>query len=100
MVQAAICGLYFDEILGAPTTEELLLGLYEKALPALKAALEDLREPYRGVVSTYDKPFSKDDHDAFSDRMIWLGEWRNGSIVYHHAGDAKMSAQMRRKTDS
>jgi hypothetical protein len=30
----------FDEILGAPTTEELILGLYEKAIPALKAALE------------------------------------------------------------
>lgn len=68
--------------------------------PALKAALEDLREPYRGVVSTFDKPFSVNDHDAFSDRMIWLGEWRNGSIVYHHAGDAKMSAVMRRKGDS
>ena len=47
--------------------------------PALKAALEDLREPYRGVVTTFDKPFSKDDHDAFSDRMIWLGEWRGGT---------------------
>ena len=32
--------IFFDEILGAPTTEELLLGLYDKALPALKAALE------------------------------------------------------------
>src|SRR6185369_13929990 len=32
--------IFFDEILGAPTTEELLLGLYEKALPALKTALE------------------------------------------------------------
>lgn len=32
--------IYFDEILCAPTTEELLLGLYEKALPALKVALE------------------------------------------------------------
>jgi len=32
--------LFFDEILGAPTTEELVLGLYEKAVPALKAALE------------------------------------------------------------
>jgi hypothetical protein len=31
---------FFDEILGAPTTEELVTGLYEKALPALKAALE------------------------------------------------------------
>src|ERR1041384_6107537 len=32
--------IFFDEILGAPTTEELLLGLYEKALPALRDAVE------------------------------------------------------------
>src|SRR6266568_3829776 len=32
--------IFFDEILAAPTTEELVLGLYQKALPALKAALE------------------------------------------------------------
>jgi hypothetical protein len=32
--------IFFDEILAAPTTEELLLGLYETALPALEAALE------------------------------------------------------------
>src|SRR5438034_1978217 len=32
--------IFFDELLGAPTTEELIGGLYEKALPALRAALE------------------------------------------------------------
>src|SRR5437016_5400652 len=32
--------IFFDEILSAPTTEELLLGLYDKAIPALKSALE------------------------------------------------------------
>ena len=32
--------MLFDEILAAPTTEELVLGLYEFALPALEAALE------------------------------------------------------------
>src|SRR5207247_2520830 len=32
--------IFFDEILAAPTTEELVLGLYEKALPALRTALE------------------------------------------------------------
>src|SRR6266576_2321597 len=32
--------IFFDEILAAPTTEELVLGLYEKALPALKGALQ------------------------------------------------------------
>src|ERR1043166_7865577 len=31
--------ILFDEILGAPTTEELVLGLYETAFPALKAPL-------------------------------------------------------------
>jgi hypothetical protein len=33
--------IFFDEILGAPTTEELLIGVYEKALPAVKAAMEE-----------------------------------------------------------
>jgi len=32
--------VFFDEIRAAPTTDELLLGLYEKALPALRTALE------------------------------------------------------------
>jgi hypothetical protein len=32
--------VFFDEILAAPTTETLLLGVYAKALPALDAALE------------------------------------------------------------
>ena len=32
--------IFFDEILAALTTEELVLGLYEKAMPALKTALE------------------------------------------------------------
>src|SRR5689334_4332182 len=32
--------IYFDEILSAPTTGDLLLGVYEKALPALRTALQ------------------------------------------------------------
>ncbi len=32
--------IFFDEIRSAPTTEELVLGIYEKAAPALKMALE------------------------------------------------------------
>src|SRR5438552_9782146 len=32
--------IFFDEILAAPTTEALLRGLYEFAIPALDAALE------------------------------------------------------------
>jgi len=33
--------IFFDEIQAAPTTENLLLGIYEKALPVLKAALKN-----------------------------------------------------------
>src|SRR5437016_3942437 len=36
--------IFFDEILASPTTEELILGLYEKALPALKGALQRHRD--------------------------------------------------------
>ncbi len=32
--------IFFDEIIGAPSTEALLLGVYEEALPALEQALE------------------------------------------------------------
>src|SRR2546428_379240 len=33
--------VFFDEILAAPGTEELVLGLYDKAVPALKGALQN-----------------------------------------------------------
>jgi branched-chain amino acid transport system substrate-binding protein len=65
--------------------------------PALKAALLNLREPYRGAVTTYDRPFAADDHDAFAQNMIWLGVWRRGSIEYFYPADARASAIMRRK---
>ena len=64
---------------------------------ALKHALENPTEPYRGVVTTYDHPFSPHDHEAFSLNMIWLGVWRHGEIHYFHANDALMSAAVRRK---
>src|SRR6185295_4195735 len=32
--------IFFDEILAAPTTEGQLVGIYEKAFPALQAAIE------------------------------------------------------------
>jgi hypothetical protein len=32
--------IFFDEIANAPTTGELLLGIYDRALPAVKAAME------------------------------------------------------------
>ena len=40
VVPDEMLAIFFDEILTAPTTEELLAGVYEKAVPALVAALE------------------------------------------------------------
>jgi branched-chain amino acid transport system substrate-binding protein len=65
--------------------------------PAMKAALEDLQRPYQGVVTTYAKPFSATDHDAFSQNMIWLGVWRKGEIGFYYPEDAKLSGLVRRK---
>lgn len=63
----------------------------------LKNALENLREPYRGVVTTYDKPFSNADHDAISANMLWLGTWRGGERTYAYKDDASRATVIRRK---
>jgi branched-chain amino acid transport system substrate-binding protein len=64
---------------------------------SLKEALENKERTYRGVVTTYEAPFSKDDHDAFSVNMIWLGAWKRGEVQFHYAEDAKRSSFIRRK---
>lgn len=65
--------------------------------PALKRALESLDKRYNGVVTSYDRPFSEQDHDAISANMLWLGTWRNGERTYHYAEDAKRATVIRRK---
>jgi branched-chain amino acid transport system substrate-binding protein len=65
--------------------------------PALKAALENLDRSHYGVVTTYTRPYSETDHEAFSARMIWLGIWRDGDIQFQYPNDAKLSAMVRRK---
>lgn len=64
---------------------------------ALKYALEHLEHPYHGVITLYDKPFSPDDHDAFSLNMIWLGVWHGGEVQFLHPEDAKRSVVARHK---
>lgn len=63
----------------------------------LKKALEDLKQPYRGVITTHDRPFSASDHDAFSQNMIWMGVWRKGEIQFHNPEDGKRASIIRRK---
>jgi branched-chain amino acid transport system substrate-binding protein len=64
---------------------------------ALKRALENLDKPYVGVVTTYERPFSSRDHDAFTMNMIWLAVWRNGALQFVYADDAKRASVIRRK---
>lgn len=65
--------------------------------PALKTALENQSNPYRGVVTTYDKVFSAKDHDAISANMLWLGTWRNQERAYFFKEDEKRATVIRRK---
>jgi branched-chain amino acid transport system substrate-binding protein len=66
----------------------------------LKAALGRLMRPYHGVVTTYHRPFTDDDHEAFSENMLFLGVWRKGQIEYFYPEDAKRAGFIRRKKDA
>ena len=48
---------------------------------AVKAALEDLRAPVAGVLKTYEKPFSKADHEALTAKdLVWI-KWKDGHLT-------------------
>jgi branched-chain amino acid transport system substrate-binding protein len=64
---------------------------------ALKRTLENPSGTYRGVVTTYERAFSPDDHDAISANMLWLGTWRNGERGYYYKEDERRATILRRK---
>lgn len=64
---------------------------------AIKKALENLSEPYYGIVTIYDRPFSSLDHDAISANMLWLGTWRDGARAYAYDKDAERAIVVRKK---
>ncbi len=55
--------------------------------PKIKAALEDLKTPVDGVVTTYNKPFTKTDHEAITANIPVFGEVKGGRVVYAYADD-------------
>ncbi|MEJ8824207.1 ABC transporter substrate-binding protein [Variovorax humicola] len=65
--------------------------------PKIKAALEDLKTPVEGVVTTYNKPFTKSDHDAITSNIPVFGEVKGGRVVFANAEDLKNAAQVRVK---
>ncbi len=65
--------------------------------PKIKAALEDLKTPVQGVVTTYDKPFTAKDHDAITANMLVFGEVKGQRVVYAYAEDQKKASEVRVK---
>ncbi|MDM0112718.1 ABC transporter substrate-binding protein [Variovorax sp. J22R133] len=65
--------------------------------PKIKAALEDLKTPVDGVVTTYNKPFSKDDHDAITANIPVFGVVKDSRVVFANATDQKDASKVRVK---
>lgn len=48
---------------------------------AVRLALEDLKTPVQGVLKTYDKPFSKTNHEALTAKdLVWI-RWKDGKLL-------------------
>jgi branched-chain amino acid transport system substrate-binding protein len=65
--------------------------------PKIKAALEDLKTPVEGVVTTYNKPFSKTDHEAITANIPVMGEVKGQRVVYAYPEDFKKASEVRLK---
>ncbi|AKM32224.1 amino acid ABC transporter substrate-binding protein [Pandoraea faecigallinarum] len=68
--------------------------------PKVRAALEDLKTPVEGVVTTYDHPFTHDDHDAITANIPVFGEVKGGRVVYAYDADLKAGSKVREKAAS
>ena len=65
--------------------------------PKIKEALENLKAPVEGVVTIYDKPFSKADHDAITANIPVFGEVKGERVIYAYADDQKKASEVRMK---
>jgi branched-chain amino acid transport system substrate-binding protein len=65
--------------------------------PKIKAALEDLKAPVDGVVTTYNKPFTAKDHDAITANIPVFGEVKGQRVVYAYPEDQKKASEVRVK---
>ncbi|NCT82788.1 MAG: ABC transporter substrate-binding protein [Comamonadaceae bacterium] len=65
--------------------------------PKIKAALEDLKTPVEGVVTTYNKPFSKTDHEAITANIPVMGEVKGQRVIYAYPEDFKKASEVRLK---
>jgi branched-chain amino acid transport system substrate-binding protein len=65
---------------------------------SIREALENLGgRGVEGVVTTYMRPFTPEDHDAITENMLVVGIVRNGRIDYAFEEDARQSHGIRHK---
>ena len=65
--------------------------------PKVRAALEDLKAPVDGVVTSYNRPFSKTDHEAITVNIPVFGEVKGQRVVYAYPEDQKKASEVRVK---
>ena len=65
--------------------------------PKIKEALENLKAPVEGVVTTYNKPFTKTDHEAITANIPVFGEVKGTRVVYAYPDDFKKASEVRVK---
>jgi branched-chain amino acid transport system substrate-binding protein len=63
----------------------------------VREALENLQAKVEGVVTTYDKPFTHDDHEAITANIPVFGEVKGSRVVYAYEEDAKKGSDIRTK---
>ena len=63
----------------------------------IKDALENLETKVEGVVTTYDHPFSKTDHEAITANIPVFGEVKDGRVQPAHAEDVQGDKALRIK---
>lgn len=63
----------------------------------IREALEGLQTKVEGVVTTYDKPFTKDDHEAITANIPIFGEVKGSRVVYAYEEDQKKGSDLRLK---
>ena len=65
--------------------------------PKVREALENLNAKVDGIVTVYNKPFSKTDHEAITANIPLMGEVKAGKVGYANPADAKTAGQIRTK---
>jgi branched-chain amino acid transport system substrate-binding protein len=63
----------------------------------IRQALENLNDKIEGVVTTYNHPYTHDDHEAITINMVVMGEVKDGHVVYANESDKRMVVREKAK---